>query len=79
MIDEAMVEWQYLLAEQEAADECIDARYFHLISTANEMLRMGRVGRSQWHAQIQQAGDWLVAAIEREQSLLETKESAGAG
>ncbi|WP_430444775.1 MAG: hypothetical protein ACQZ2J_27380 [Pseudomonas piscis] len=79
MINTAMVEWRYLLAEQEAADECIDERYFHLISTANEMLRMGRVNRSEWHAQIQQAGDWLVAAIEREQSLLEAKKTAESG
>lgn len=68
MINPALVEWRYLLAEQESTDDCIEERYFHLISTANEMLRLGRVGRSEWHAQIQQAGDWLVAAIELEQT-----------
>ncbi|MQA53746.1 hypothetical protein [Pseudomonas piscis] len=71
MSSTALAEWRQLLAEQDLADKCIDERYCHLISAANEMLRLGRVGRSEWHAQIQQAGDWLVAAIEREQSLLE--------
>ncbi|WP_143494715.1 MULTISPECIES: hypothetical protein [unclassified Pseudomonas] len=79
MINTALVEWRYLLAIQDIAEECIDERYCHLISTANEMLRLGLVNRSEWHAQIQEAGDWLVAAIEREQSLLETKEPAGVG
>lgn len=66
----ALAEWQHLLA-QDIADECIDERYCHLISTANEMLRSGLVNRSEWHAQIQQAGDWLVDAIEREQASAE--------
>ncbi|KTC39786.1 hypothetical protein AO265_20905 [Pseudomonas sp. ABAC61] len=71
MINMALVEWRYLLAIQDIAEESIDERYCHLISTANEMLRLGLVNRSEWHAQIQEAGDWLVAAIEREQASTE--------
>ncbi|WP_025128607.1 hypothetical protein [Pseudomonas sp. PH1b] len=69
MKNTALIEWQYLLAVLDSADECIDDRYCHLISTANEMLRLGLVDRKEWHSQIQKAGDWMVAAIEREQAL----------
>ncbi|MCO7575365.1 MULTISPECIES: hypothetical protein [Pseudomonas chlororaphis group] len=64
----ALIEWQYLLAVLDSSDEGIDEHYCHLISTANEMLRLGLVDRKEWHSQIQQAGDWLVAAIELEQA-----------
>ncbi|WP_025126497.1 hypothetical protein [Pseudomonas sp. PH1b] len=64
-----LIEWQYLLAALDSSDEYIEDRYCQLISTANEMLRLGLVDRKEWHRQIQQAGDWLVAAIEREQAL----------
>lgn len=61
-------DWQNLLVEQISPESCLDDYYFDLICTANEMLRLGLVDRKEWHAQIQQAGDWLVAAIEQEQA-----------
>ncbi|PNG31560.1 hypothetical protein [Pseudomonas protegens] len=61
-------DWQNLLVEQISPEMCLDERYCDLICAANEMLRLGLVDRKEWHGQIQQAGDWLVAAIEQEQA-----------
>ncbi|WP_404939056.1 hypothetical protein P7C00_11505 [Pseudomonas sp. JDS08PS003] len=61
-------DWQNLLVEQISSEMCLDERYCDLICAANEMLRLGLVDRNEWHGQIQQAGDWLVAAIEQEQA-----------
>lgn len=63
-----LADWQDLLVAEIGPDRCLDEYYCDLICAANEMLRLGLVDRKEWHSQIQQAGDWLVATIEQEQA-----------
>ncbi|MCO7519457.1 MULTISPECIES: hypothetical protein [unclassified Pseudomonas] len=67
MQDMTLADWEKMVALPKGLDQCIDEYYCDLIRTANDMLRQGLVTRVEWHRQIQQAGDWLVAAVEYEQ------------